>query len=275
MEVPFSIQHLTLLISSLTLPQILFSSADDERLYFDMPSTGFLTQDTSDDTVLFFPGKVAEEMMTLLTAGENNLISEYGHDHAFTQQKDQSYALRTNCYGFAAIVLTVTFPGAYREIESVMHDTACQTPVSFDGIPCPFHYVNAIKTTRLHYWERILSIMDCQAGDLLVYLSPGYTLSETPQKKTERTGTHIMFVESLKERAKDNFYHVRVVDCTRRPHSRKYDSRWKGKGSKGGVGQSSVFIKPINKERVELRWSMKSRLIHDKDLYILRPLSRE
>lgn len=221
---------------------------------------------------------------TLIDQGD--LVASYGHRNSLKKivlQWDEEeervfYEAEANCYGFVSRVLSETCPKAYAEISLAMQAMAPAIPVSFDGIPSPFHYAKAVEANELPSWKEVPSIDQCESGDILVYFPPGYSLRQTPGDKKQKTGTHVMFVNSYEGVGKKGYHHIRLTDCTQRPHSRKHDSRWVGKGSKGGIGISSVFIKPnsddddVNSSRqVKLRWSFSSKFKHDKMLYILRP----
>lgn len=217
---------------------------------------------------------------------QGNLITSYGHRHRlkrmvlrWKEEERVTYQAETNCYGFVSKVLSETYPKAYAEICFAMAAMAPETPMSFDGIPTPFHYAKAIEMYDLPSWKEVRSIELCEPGDILVYYPPTYSLRQEPGDNKQKTGTHVMFVNSYEGLERGGYHHIRLTDCTRVPHSRKYDSRWIGKGSKGGIGSSSVFIKPSSDNsdtspRVTLRWSFSSKYKHDKVLYILRAIKK-
>ncbi len=209
---------------------------------------------------------------TLDLVEKKKLISLYGASHSFKINEDDSWFLETNCYGFAHYLLKFFFLNAYNEIVYYMRKMAPEVPLSIDGIPCPFHYAQAFKKP-LQYWKRVEDIREIRSGDLMVYMPPGYILPKTYDKSRRTTGTHVMFVKSLENIEKDGFLKVDIIDCTRTPHSSEYDSRWKGRGSAGGIGRASVFIQPHKEsgalEHVFLRWSKRGK-VYEKFLFIGR-----
>lgn len=210
--------------------------------------------------------------ITINLVENKNLISFYGSSHNFKFVEGNHLFLETNCYGFAHYILRFFFFNAYNEIVYDMIKRAPETPLSIDGIPCPFHYVQAFRKP-LRYWKRVENLQEVRSGDLMVYLPLDYTLPRTYEKSRSRTGTHVMFVEALGNMVKDGFWKIDIIDCTRTPHSAAYDSRWKGRGSAGGIGRSSVFIQPRKGssvlEDVLLRWSERGK-VYKKLLFIGR-----
>lgn len=210
-----------------------------------------------------------------------DLVAQYSHQNLWRtkraaggESETTSVRLEANCYGFVSMVLSRLYPRAYQEVLSAMTQMAPDIPESFDLLPTPFHYAKAVERFLLPSWEEIPTLDRCAPGDLLIYFPDGYSLRRTPSLHKEKTGTHIMFVKSY-EGLNGDYHHIKVIDCTEKPHSRQHDSRWIGKGSKGGVGESSVFIKPDPEpeplhRRASLRWSLLSKRQHTKVIYILR-----
>jgi hypothetical protein len=200
----------------------------------------------------------------------DSATSVYDHKNIIDQTKEIRHHIRMNCYGFASYIIHKTHPEAFAEIYQSMQRMSPRIPLSCDDIPNPYHYIQALKTKRLKYWSLVHSLKSCQPGDILAYMPENFRLQKKPTFKGGALyGTHLMFANHYYGCA-DNFYHhFNIIDCTRRPHSRQYDSRWPDK--KNAIGLSSIFIKPLaTNKKVMIRWSFTSPYIHYKKLYILR-----
>jgi hypothetical protein len=187
------------------------------------------------------------------------ILSMYSHDNRVS-----SLEWRFNCYGFVSHLLAQHHPKAYEAVVAFMHSNQDQIPVSFDQIPCPFHYSAFFTSLADHknsHWTAVKGIEDLQSGDLIVYLPQNYTPKEITEIPNKRTGTHIMIVEKVKSQ-EPNKITLTVIDCTRFRHCSE-DSR-----IKGGIGRSPVTFE-IHNDQTILQWGAREK-IWEKELFFGR-----
>ncbi len=143
-----------------------------------------------------------------------------------------------------------------------------RTPVSFDQIPCPFHYAAFFASLTEHknqYWTAVKDIQSLQAGDFIVYLPENYTPKEITELPKSRTGMHIMIVEKV-ILLEPNQIALTIMDCTRFRHC------WEDTRIKGGIGRAPLTIRMQDKKTI-LQWGTRERT-WEKELFFGRLLHR-
>ena len=191
----------------------------------------------------------------------NRMPSKYSHDNSFyriamhkrTLGKGLGAAttyhyirkVRLNCYGFVWKVVLSTHIKAGEKLKTKMQELSDKQgiPVSFDGTPCPLHFVEIFKQPDLKYWMRIQKLEEVEPGDIMVYLPPNHDPSCPPDWE-KPTGTHAMFVHS-KEGKEGEGMQFSIIDSTRKAHC-KEDSRFP---KCSGIGNTPLTLIPKDEEQ--------------------------
>ncbi|MBS0625657.1 MAG: hypothetical protein JSS32_06370 [Verrucomicrobia bacterium] len=173
---------------------------------------------------------------------------------------------RFNCYGFINQVLLEHHPKAHNSLVEFMLSNRT-VPVSFDKIPCPFHYsafFDSLSYCKNPHWARVAEMSDLQPGDFIIYLPQNYVPKNIEAIGAKRTGMHIMIVEEVVS-TELNQVSLSIVDCTRFRHC------WEDAREKGGIGRSPLTIERKEKTYA-LRWGSREKTL-EKELFFGRLIS--
>lgn|GEM_PF-3353272 len=186
----------------------------------------------------------AEDVLGKVAAGHYE--SSYSHNNEISES---SY--HTHCYGFVNHLIDRVLPEANHALCQRMAEMAHLVPVSSDGIPCPFNLFaifESLSEKPSEYWTYV-PIAEIQPGDIIVCQPRNFQPPKSPNLK-RKPGNHAMIVQSV-IMAEAEFQHLRIIDCTREPHSQA-DTRYP---TSSGVGASDLYLTyhPV-KNYYKIKW---------------------
>jgi len=174
-------------------------------------------------------------------AERDSYYSTYSHENILSPPSQ-------NCFQFITNLLIETNKEAYHEMLYWVHtnshtvepnafDDGCIPPYQFEA------FFGSLQETPSVYWELVEKPEKVESGDLIIYTSLDYEPKSKKETLPKKTGTHVMMALDVFERAIDKT-HLTIIDSTRRPHSKKLDSRSEGhdEASRGGIGTSRLIL---------------------------------